>query len=65
MKVGDRVRLKPAFCSEGELDIVYVVRNINEVTNRAYIECQEINSIRPQELVGINMITKIKEEVER
>ena len=62
-KENDIVKLKDKYCSKGEDEIVYIVRNVNYNTNRAYIEAINTRlSIPPQELVSFEMIEIIKGE---
>lgn len=61
-KVGDQVRIKPEWSDNpDEETIVFTVINVNEVTQRCYIEATLPGLALPvQNLVGFNMIEKIK-----
>ena len=53
----DLVKIKEAFQNPGETDLVYRVVNVNEATNRCYIELAESNlPLNPQELVSFDML---------
>ncbi len=58
-KVGDKVKLKKEYAEDSEKDIEHIIKNINNKTKRAYIEAQTKDKIKPQELVGLEMIEKI------
>lgn len=58
MKLHDKVKLSRP--SEGEKDLIFIVVNINDSTDRILIEC--INSsmlINPVELVSVNDVELI------
>lgn len=59
--INDLVRIKKEFVNnENELKQVFKIVDINEVTNRCYIEIQNCNlPLVPQELVSFEMIEKI------
>lgn len=58
-KVGDLVRIRREWRGGNETDILYRVVSVNEATERCYIE-PEFSSLplKPQELVGFEMIKK-------
>jgi len=59
LKVGDKVKLKKEYINNPkEEEIEYIIVNINNKTKRAYIEAQVNKTLKPQELVGLEMIEK-------
>lgn len=53
----DLVKIKEQFRNPDETDLVYRVVNVNEATNRCYIELAESNlPLNPQELVSFEML---------
>ena len=63
-KVGDIVKIREEWTNKPEeLDRIYEVVNVNEVTSRCIIECQNSGMhLAPQELVGENMIELVVNE---
>lgn len=58
--INDLVRIKKEFANnENELKQVFKIVDINDITNRCYIELQCNLPLAPQELVDFEMIERI------
>lgn len=57
---GQQVRLNPDFAKPEELKYVYRITNLNDITERAYITCENSSmTLKPTQLVGLEMILPI------
>lgn len=64
-RIGDIVMLRPEFATAGEEKYVFVIRNLNELSERGNIMC--LNStltLCPCELVGLEMVEPTGDNVE-
>ena len=60
---GSIVKIKPEWCSPGEEKYIFRVSNIHEQLEHACITClNSILTIKPSEIVGIDMIFPAQEE---
>lgn len=60
IKDGSLVRLRPEYASDAERHLIFMVRNINEVTERVQIGCLNGKTAIPAtETVGLEMINVI------
>ena len=59
---GSVVKIKPEWCSPGEEKYLFRVSNIHEQLENACITCMNSKmTIKPSEIVGIEMIMPIEE----
>ena len=64
-KLGDIVKIRKEWKDRPDEDYTYRVVNVNDFTNRYYIECLDIivlGNLHPQELVSEEMIEPVIEE---
>ena len=60
LRVGDRVKYRVAWSTPEERIYVFVIRNMNELTENAVIAClNSLLTLTPTEDVKLNMIEKI------
>lgn len=60
---GSTVKIKPEWCSEGEEKYIFRVSNIHEELENAVITClNSLMTIKPSEIVGIEMIMPVGEK---